>query len=89
MQNPPIQPIFRIFSASDWNQPETSQSLAFINSIFKNASTFSLNAEKMRKIASNDIKNSSLEHSRINWSIGLRILFSFIHECFNLSTSVR
>jgi hypothetical protein len=53
MQTIHNQRIFRIFSASDWNQPESINLLA--QSPIRNgitASTFSSNAEKLRKNAS-------------------------------------
>jgi hypothetical protein len=43
----------------------------------------------LRKTASNDIENRSLEPSRINWSIGLRILFPIIQKCSNFTILVQ
>jgi hypothetical protein len=51
----PKKRIFRIFSASDWNQSESKKFLA--QQVVHNgitASTFSSNAEKLRKRASSD-----------------------------------
>ena len=76
MQNPPKHSIFRIFSANDWNQSEIYSfqfHLFFFNLTFKNASTFFSNAEKLRKTASHDTRNSRLELTRTSWSIGLRM----------------
>jgi hypothetical protein len=55
MQTIHIKHIFRIFSANDWNQPE-SINLLVQSSILKGlaASTFSSNAEKLRKNAISD-----------------------------------
>lgn len=89
MQNIPSTLIFRIFSANDWNQLELFHfyiQSSFIPSV---ASTFSSNAEKVRKIASSLITEYALEYLRINWSIGFRILFSFIPESSKSFTLVR
>jgi len=92
MQNNPNQSIFRIFSANHWNQSETIvfQSLSsFPLPNLEKTLTFFLNAEKMRKLACNDINNIRLELFRAIWSIGFTIRFSFIHHFINLLNLIR
>jgi hypothetical protein len=84
--------IFRTFSAIHWNQSEIKiqqSHLLLIDLISKKTSTFSSNAEKLRKIALQYVQNISLELSRTTWSNGLTILFPIIPPCFNISISVR
>lgn len=92
MQNNPNQSIFRIFSANHWNQSETivfnfHSLLSFLT--FEKSLTFFSNAEKMRKLACNEIKNRKQESFRTIWSIGFIIRFSFIHYCIKLLNLVR
>ena len=89
MQSLPNQRLFRSFSANDWNQTEInppSLSFVFISLIL---STFSSNAENLRKIESFDTKNQSLESFRTSWSNGLQILFPIILDCLNFFNSIR
>ena len=68
--------IFRIFSANDWNQSELNDHvLTFSKPTFQVTSTFSSNAEKLRKSAFQLTSKSFSAPTRIIWSNGLIILF--------------
>ncbi|HEY4831515.1 MAG TPA: hypothetical protein VIH61_03035 [Waddliaceae bacterium] len=57
--------IFRIFSANDWNQPESINLLVqqpLLNGLA--ASTFSSNAEKLRKTAVSDDQTALISKSQ-------------------------
>ncbi len=87
MQIPKKSPIFRIFSANDWNQSE-SKAFQFHPFLFHiKPSTFSSNAEKLRKFPYPRVNIMILEPSKTVWSNGFTILFPFIREYFTLSTS--
>jgi hypothetical protein len=59
MQNIVPVRIFRTFSANDWNRPESNFfSATFSDLSFKTASTFSSNAEKLRKFESQGIEEN-------------------------------
>ena len=91
MQKPNLLPLFRIFSANHWNQPEIIIPLHSSSTapLFQKSVTFFSNAEKLRKFVSLGIQNSSSELSRTTRSNGFTILFSLIQNCFSLTGEVR
>ena len=89
MQHIPNQSLFRSFSANDWNQVEHQ----FLTQFFKifnifSLSTFSSNAEKMRKSESFYIILLLLSLDGMLMRIGFIILFPFIQKCFSFTIRV-
>lgn len=89
MQNLLNQPLFRGFSANDWNQLEQRSLTQFFKIFsFLSLSTFLSNAEKMRKIESFYAILSLFSLGKSILSNGFTILFPIIQKCSRFTIQV-